>query len=134
MLIAIKQKRNGTTSIAIYMRRVSRITKYTKMDPKISFFLVLRENYSHQADIKKYEKILNFDLEISDRSSDFVKDVDNVLKTALEVELPAERARCHNATDLTTDADEIANRQVASQSANQTEIDVFRERGIKNKF
>ena len=47
MLIAIKQKRNGTTSIAIYMRRVSRITKYTKMDPKISFFLVLRENYSH---------------------------------------------------------------------------------------
>ena len=34
MLIAIKQKRNGTTSIAIYMRRVSRITKYTKMDPK----------------------------------------------------------------------------------------------------
>ena len=46
-LIAIKQKRNGTTSIAIYMRRVSRITKYTKMDPKISFFLVLRENYSH---------------------------------------------------------------------------------------
>ena len=47
MLIAINQKRNGTTSIAIYMRRVSRITKYTKMDPKISFFLVLRENYSH---------------------------------------------------------------------------------------
>ena len=80
------------------------------------------------------KRFLNFDLEISDRSSDFVKDVDNVLKTALEVELPAERARCHNATDLTTDADEIANRQVASQSANQTEIDVFRERGIKNKF
>ncbi|RMX36466.1 hypothetical protein pdam_00010051, partial [Pocillopora damicornis] len=49
------------------------------------------------------------------RQIDFVKDVDNVLKTALEVELPAERARCHNATDLTTDADEIANRQVASQ-------------------
>ena len=41
--------------------------------------------------------------------------MDNILKTAIKVELPAARASCHNTTDLTTDASESVNRQVASQ-------------------
>ena len=48
--------------------------------------------------------------------------MDNILKTAIKVELPAARASCHNTTDLTTDASESVNRQVASQRANHTEI------------
>ena len=48
--------------------------------------------------------------------------MDNILKTAIKVELPAGRASCHNTTDLTTDASESVNRQVASQRANHTEI------------
>ena len=55
--------------------------------------------------------------------------MDNILKTAIKVELPAACASCHNTTDLTRDASESVNRQVASQRANHTEI-CFRERGI----
>ena len=67
--------------------------------------------------------------------------MDNILKTAIKVELPAARASCHNTTDLTTDASESVNRQVASQRQIILKLvflrawDLyFHERGIKKKF
>ena len=67
--------------------------------------------------------------------------MDNILKTAIKVELPAARASCHNTTDLTTDASESVNRQVASQRQiilkfffSRAWDLYFHERGIKKKF
>ena len=48
--------------------------------------------------------------------------MDNILKTAIKVELPAARASCHNTTDLTTDASESVRGQIILKF-------FFRERG-----
>ena len=66
--------------------------------------------------------------------------MDKILKTAIKVELPASCASCHNTTDLTRDASESVNRQVASQRANHTEIffsrawDIFSRAWDKEKI